>query len=85
MAQQRPDAENAPSTASLHIRGTVPSESWNPLGTKVIPKLRSGTKLNIEIRCSVQVSVSAAANLESEIEQALNDLGPQDALQVQRS
>ena len=57
----------------------------NRLGTKVIPKLRSGTNLKIEIQCSVQVSASAAANLESEIEQALNDLGLQDALQVQRS
>ena len=75
---------DAPSTASVQIRGSVPSESWNRLGTKVIPKLRSGTDLKIEVQCSVQVSASVAPNLESEIEQALNDLGLQDVLKVQR-
>ena len=63
----------------------MPSESWNRLETKVIPKLRSGTDLKIELQCSVQVSASVAANLESEIEQALNDLGLQDVLRIQRS
>ena len=76
---------DAPSTASLQIRGSVRSESWNRLGTKVIPKLRSGTDLKIDVQCSVQVSASVAANLESEIAQALNNLGLQDLLQVQRS
>ena len=57
----------------------------NRIGTKVIPKLRSGTNLNIEIQCSVEVSASVAANQGSEIEQAPNDLGLQYALQVQRS
>ena len=73
------------SSASVQVRGSVPSESWNRLGTKVISKLRSGTDLNIEVQCSVKVSASAAANLETEIKQALNDLGLQDAMQVQRS
>ena len=44
-----------------------------------------GNDLNIEIQCSVEVSASAAANQESEIEQAPNDLGLQYALQIQRS
>ena len=60
-------------------------ESWNRLGTKVISKLRSGTDLKIEVQCSVQVSASVAPNLESDIEQALKDLGLQDVLKVQRS
>ena len=51
----------------------------------VIPKLRSGTGLKIEVQYSVQVSANVAPNLESEIAQALNDLGLQDVLQVQRS
>ena len=78
-------AGDAPSTASVQMRGSVPSESWNRLGTKVISKLRSGTDLKIEVQCSVQVSASVAPNLESEIEQALKDLGLQDVLKVQRS
>ena len=79
-----PSGETPP-TASLQIRGSVPSESWNRLGTKVIPKLRSGADLRIEVQCSVQVSASAAANLETEIAQALKDLGLEDRLKVQRS
>ena len=76
---------DAPTTARLHVRGSVPSESWNRLGTKVIAKLRSGTDLKIEVQCSVAVTANVAANLESEIEQALSDLGLQQDLTVQRS
>ena len=32
-------------TATLRLSGTVPPEIWNRLGTKVLPKLRSGSEL----------------------------------------
>ena len=80
-----PATTSTASSASVQMRGSVPSESWNRLGTKVISKLRSGTDLRIEVQCSVKVSATAAANLESEIKQALHDLGLQDVLKVQRS
>ena len=74
-AGETPASATTASSASLQMRGSVPSESWNRLGTRVIAKLRSGTDLKIEVQCSVQVSASVAANLESEIKQALDDLG----------
>ena len=70
---------------SVEVSGAVPPESWNRLGTRMIPKLRSGAGLKIEVRCSVQVSAGAAKNLEAEIRQAVNDLGLQDVLHVRRS
>ena len=84
-AGDTPATASTVSSASVQMRGSVPSESWNRLGTKVISKFRSGTDLHIEVQCSVKVSATAAANLESEIKQALNDLGLQDVLKVQRS
>ena len=84
-ASEKPPSGKEASTANIQINGSVPSESWNRLGTKVIAKLRSGTDLKIEVQCSVQVSANAADNLESEIKQALNDLGLQAVLQVKRT
>ena len=31
-------------TVTLNLRGTIPPEMWNRLGTKLIPKLRSGKR-----------------------------------------
>jgi Protein of unknown function (DUF499) len=66
----------APEAAAriLRLVGTIPPESWNRFGTKVLPKLRAGSDLRIAIDLSVRVegkNVSAAA----EIRQALDDLG----------
>lgn len=84
-AGDTPTSASTVSIASVQTRGCVPSESWNRLGPKVNSKLRSGTDLNIEVQCSVEVSASVAENLASEVAQALNDLGLQDVLKFQRS
>ena len=72
-------------TVSVEVNGAVPPESWNRLGTRMIPKLRSGTGLKIEVQCSVQVSAGTAENLETEIKQTVKDLGLQGLLHVKRS
>ena len=36
-------------TRTLHLIGTVPPEIWNRLGTKIIPKLKSGADLKIGV------------------------------------
>ena len=63
----------------------MPSESWNRLGTKVLPKLKSGTDLTINVGLSVTVPAAAAENLESELNQVLEDLGLQEKVTVERS
>ena len=55
--------------------GHVPPEIWNRLGTKVLPKLRSGSELKIGIDFSVTVDGQLAFSFESDIQQILEDLG----------
>jgi hypothetical protein len=60
----------------------LPPEVWNRLGTKILPKLRSGTDLKVGVEFSVTVNAASAGGLESELRQILQELGLADALQV---
>jgi len=64
-----------PETRTLQISGTLPPELWNRLGTKILPKLRSGTDLNVGVDFSVTVRAELAQSLEAELRQILDDLG----------
>ena len=69
----------------LRLAGTVPPEVWNRLGTKMLPKLRSGENLSVGIEFSVSVSSQFAQNMEGELQQILDDLGLGDQVRVERS
>jgi hypothetical protein len=58
----------------LRVRGVVPPELWNRLGSKIISKLRSAGPLQARVELSVEVETSALASLEMEIQQVLSDL-----------
>lgn len=73
-----------PQVSTLSLTGTVPGELWNRLGTKVLPKLRSCDDLRIEIGFSVSVATDALPALESELRQALEDLGIGDKVHIAR-
>src|SRR5262249_52261342 len=46
----------APQVKTLHLTGTVPPESWNRFGTKILPKLRAANgDLKVEISLSVSL------------------------------
>ncbi len=72
-----PPPEPGPSAQmrTLRLVGTVPPEIWNRLGTKIIPKLKSGTDLKIGVDFSVAISAELARTLESDLRQILEDLG----------
>ncbi len=70
---------------TLRLVGTVPPEVWNRLGTKILPKLRSGDDLSVGIEFSVSVGSAYAKNMETELRQILNDLGLGDRVRVERS
>jgi hypothetical protein len=55
--------------------GKVTPEVWNRLGTKILPKLRAGTDLQVGIDFSVTVENDVAKTFESDIHQILGDLG----------
>ena len=72
-------------TSTLCLKGNVPPETWNRLGMKVLPKLRSGKNLQLGIHLSVTVGSASAASMEAELNQILRDLGLEDAVRVERS
>jgi hypothetical protein len=63
--------------------GAVPPEVWNRLGTKILPKLRSGSELRIGLEFSVTVSADSATGLANELRQVLQELGLADAVKVE--
>ena len=62
-------------TATLLIKGTVPSEVWNKLGTTILPKLRTGENLHVGVEFSVTVDAARSQSFELELQQVLADLG----------
>jgi hypothetical protein len=67
---------------TLRLSGTIPPEVWNRLGTRLIPKLKSGSELTLRIDATLSVESSAASALKKDLEQALTDLGLSDRLDI---
>jgi hypothetical protein len=72
-------------TRTLRLVGTVPPETWNRLGTKIIPKLKSGADLKIGVDFSVTINAESARSIESEIRQILEDLGLGSKIRIENS
>ncbi|MEW6741829.1 MAG: DUF499 domain-containing protein [Planctomycetota bacterium] len=70
-------------TKTIRLVGAVPPEVWNRLGTKVLPKLRSGSDLRVGIDFSVTVSRNVAGSLTSDLRQILDDLGLADGVLIE--
>ena len=82
-AREASSADHSPVT--LRIRGAVPSESWNRVGMKLVPRLRSAdSALNVSVEFAVRVNSAAAGPLEAEVKQALDDLGLGNAVTVRK-
>ena len=81
-----PESERrAAEKTTLRLFGTIPPEIWNRLGTKVLPKLRSGEALRVGVEFTVTVDTALARNTEIELQQILAELGLADRLSVGRS
>ena len=71
--------------ATLRPKGTVPPEVWNRLGTRILPKLRSGDDLSVGIEFSVNVDAGLAQGFQLELQQSLDDLGLAEQVRVDTS
>ena len=71
--------------ATLRLKGTVPPEVWNRLGTRILPKLRSGDDLSVGIEFSVNVDAGLAQGFQLELQQSLDDLGLAEQVRVDTS
>ena len=78
-----PTPEAIASTRTLHVAGTIPPEVWNRLGTRILPKLRSGSELKIGLEFSVTVSADSASGLATELRQILQELSLAEAVMVE--
>jgi hypothetical protein len=58
---------------------------WNRLGTKILPKLRSGSNLKVGVDFSVTVNTDVAASLTSDLRQILDDLGLADKVRLEEA
>jgi len=65
--------------------GIVPPEVWNRLGTKILPKLRSGSDLKVGVDFSVTVNSEVARSLTLDLCQILDELGLADKVKIQDS
>jgi hypothetical protein len=72
-----------PAATRIRLLGTVPAEQWNRMGTKILPKLRGGSDLRIEVVLSVEVDGRDVGALRADLKQAIEDLGLADALRVE--
>lgn len=72
-------------TCTLRLTGAIPPEVWNRLGTKILPKLRSGTELQIGVDFRVTLKSDTAQSMKSELRQILDDLGLTGKVVVEES
>jgi len=73
--EPEPESARVAATKTFRIRGDVPPEIWNRLGTKILPRLRSGSDLKIGIDFSVTIDGQLERALEDDLKQILEDLG----------
>lgn len=73
--ESEPEPASEKKTRTFRISGDVPPEIWNRLGTKVLPKLRSGSNLKIGVEFSVTIDGYLAQSFETDLKQILEDLG----------
>jgi len=74
-SEPEPEPTPGPGAKTFRIHGDVPPEIWNRLGTKILPKLRSGTDLKIGIEFSVTIDYQLERTFEADLKQILEDLG----------
>jgi hypothetical protein len=77
-AEQEPPPETESTRDSEHtvvrVAGTIPPDSWNRFGTKVLPKLRSGAGLTVTVDLAATLAADTARNVVADIGQVLDEL-----------
>jgi Protein of unknown function (DUF499) len=83
----RPELEPslASQTVTLRLFGTVPPEVWNRLGTKVIPRLKSGAGLTVGVEFAVSLNADLVVSTAAELRQIVHDLGLEGRLKIEQT
>ena len=80
-----PEVPTTPSLIRMRVSGSVPAEQWNRMGTKILPKLRAGRDLRIEVEFSIDLESKAVADMRTDLRQVLDDLGLGGSLSIDTS
>ena len=67
---------------TIRVHGEVPPEIWNRLGTKLLPKLKSGQDLRVGIDLVVTAEGPDAEALRADLGRILQDLGISEKVSV---
>ncbi len=79
---QPPVPPAPPARKSLRIHGDIPPEIWNRLGTKLLPKLRSGHDLKVGVTFELTADGAGADPLLADLRQILDDLQLAERIRV---
>jgi hypothetical protein len=71
-------------TAQLQISGTIPPEIWNRFGSRILPKVRNAADLSVGVTITLSGSSDEIARLQTELQQALSDLGLEGQVAVRK-
>ncbi|HBL27432.1 MAG TPA: AAA family ATPase, partial [Acidobacteria bacterium] len=65
--EPRPEPQPVLQPRTIHLTGTIPPEVWNRLGTRILPKLRTGTDLRVGVDFSVTINADLAESLVADL------------------
>ena len=82
---ERPGLGRQPRTVSLSVHGEIPPEAWNRVGTRLLPKLRTGSVRGLRANVALEATTDGddAEVLARELRQALDDLKLTDCVRVE--
>lgn len=60
---------------SVTIKGDIPPEMWNRIGTKIIPKVKQASELRVSLEITLDMKRNEALALKKELEQLLVEMG----------
>lgn len=72
--EPEPETPLINSARTFRIRGEIPPEMWNRLGTRILTKLRGGADLKVGIDFSVIIDGQLERAFEADLKQILEDL-----------
>jgi hypothetical protein len=79
--QPQPQPGAGPTT--VRVSGEVPSELWNKIGTRLLPKLRNAGTVRATVSFEVEVATAGRVALLDELRNAIEELGVADRVRCE--
>ena len=77
-----PTPPEPPVRKTLRVHGDIPPEVWNRVGTRLLPKLRSGGDLKVGVTFELTADGPGADALLADLRQILDDLQLTERVQI---